>query len=423
MPTKPEDLRADDVIDVDHHSAEFNLNEVEVTSRIRERCPVAFNTRYGGFWLVTSYDAVATVARDVDTFAHKYEPGDADGFAYIGDVGIPRPEGLPALGISETDGPYHFALRRALNPLLSPQAVEELVPTMAQTATWFMDQRIGDGVMDLVADFTSTVPAVLTLKMLGLPCENWRYYAEFFHSTKVHPIASKEYQEAAALTPVIMAGLAEFAAARRAAPADDITSYLVRLEIDGEPLSDERVLAILWNLVAGGLDTTTSLTSWALHYLAGHDEARRLLIERPDLYATATEEFLRYFSVNQTLARTVVRDVELGGQTLRKGDPLLVSWLAANHDPAQFERPDEVVLDRADNRHLAFGLGPHRCIGSHLARAMFQVMLREVLTRIPDYQVDFGGVVQYLGNPAMTGLLTLPATFTPGPVVGVERPF
>lgn len=105
------------------------------------------------------------------------------------------------------------------------------------------------------------------------------------------------------------------------------------------------------------------------------------------------------------------------------GDPLLVSWLAANHDPAQFDRPDEVVLDRADNRHLAFGLGPHRCIGSHLARAMFQVMLREVLTRIPDYQVDFDRVVQYLGNPAMTGLLTLPATFTPGPVVGVERPF
>lgn len=423
MPTRPEEVSEDVVVDVDHHSAEFNLNEVEETAAIRSRCPVAYNPRHGGFWLVTGYDAVATVARESETFAHKFEPASPDGIDYIGDVGIPRPPGLPALGVSETDGPYHFALRRALNPLFSPQAVEQLRGFMEQTAAWFMDQSIERGAMDLVADFTSTVPAVLTLKMMGLPCDNWNYYADFFHATKLHPIDSEEYAAAAALTPVIMAELAEFASSRRVEPADDITSYLVGLEFDGHRLSDSQVLDILWNLVAGGLDTTTGLTSWTLHYLARDRQARQRLIDTPNLYPTATEEFLRFFSINQTLARTVARDVELGGQQLRKGDPVLVSWLGANHDPEEFDAPDEVVLDRADNRHVAFGLGSHRCIGSHLARTMFQVMLGEVLRRIPDYEVDFDGVVQYLGNPAMTGLLTLPATFTPGPVVGVERAF
>jgi cytochrome P450 len=110
----------------------------------------------------------------------------------------------------------------------------------------------------------------------------------------------------------------------------------------------------------------------------------------------------------------VTRDVELNGQRLRKNDRVVISWLSANHDEREFDRPDEVILDRTPNRHLAFGLGPHRCIGSHLARLMSEVMVKAVLDRIPDYQVDVDGVHQYLGNPSMTGLGTLPVTFTPG---------
>ena len=108
----------------------------------------------------------------------------------------------------------------------------------------------------------------------------------------------------------------------------------------------------------------------------------------------------------------MTRDVELGGQHLRKNDRVIISWLAANHDEQEFERPDEVILDRMPNRHLAFGLGPHRCIGSHLARLMSEVMVRAVLDRMPDYQVDLDNVYQYTGNPSMTGLGKLPVTFT-----------
>jgi cytochrome P450 len=107
----------------------------------------------------------------------------------------------------------------------------------------------------------------------------------------------------------------------------------------------------------------------------------------------------------------VTRDIVLGGQRLRRNDPVIVSWLAANHDEHEFERPDEIILDRTPNRHVAFGLGPHRCIGSHLARLMSEVMVKAVLDRIPDYQVDLDGVHEYLGNPSMTRLGNLPVTF------------
>ncbi len=423
VPTQESDVSSDAVIDVDHHDDEFNLHEVEAWAAIRQKCPVAYNTRYGGFWMVTNYEGVAQVARDGQTFAHKFERNAPDGIDYYGETGIPRPEGTPALGVGEVDGPYHQALRRALNPFLSPPAVDRMRPFMEQSVTWFLDQKIADGEIDLVLEYTNPVPAILTMKMLGLPCEDWKHYADLFHATMSYSVLSEEYAQATARMGAMTEQLAEFAAARRSDPKDDLTSFLVHLEIDGKPLTEAQVLDILWNLIGGGGDTTTSLTSWTLFHLAGHPDLRRQLIERPELYVTAADEFLRYFSVNQTLSRTVTRDVELCGQQLRRNDRVLISWLSANHDAAEFDRPDEVVLDRAVNRHLAFGLGPHRCIGSHLARVMFQVMLAEVLNRIPDYEVDLGSIRQYLGSPSMTGIVDMPATFTPGPVVGVARPF
>jgi cytochrome P450 len=214
-----------------------------------------------------------------------------------------------------------------------------------------------------------------------------------------------------------------FAAERREHPEVDLTSLLVLLEIDGAPLNDQRILDILANLIGGGVDTTTSLTAWALHLLAVHPELRQQLRDRPDLYVTAADEFLRYTAVNQIMTRTITKDVVVEGHTMRRNDQVLISWLAANHDEKEFERPDELVLDRSPNRHLAFGLGPHRCIGSHLAKAMFEAIVRGVLERLPDYEIDVDNIEQYLGNPAMTGIVKLPATFTPGPQLATPRPY
>jgi cytochrome P450 len=416
------DVDADVVVDFDHHSDEFNLNELAINAELRQQCPVAWNENYGGFWFLTSYGAVSQTARDGDTFAHKYEPDAADGVDYQGEMGVPRPEGQPALGIGEVDGPYHQALRHALAPFFSPGAVQKMRPFMEQSAHWFLDQRIVDGQMDLVLDYASPVPAILTMKLMGLPYENWHIYANLFHSVMAVPQDSPEYAKAIAEVPAMMEGVLEFAATRRADARDDLTSFLIQFEFDGKRLDDAQLLNILWNLIAGGVDTTTSQTALTLLHLGTHPELRRQLIEHPELHRTATDEFLRYFSVNQQLSRTVTRDVVLGGQHLRRNDRVIISWLAANHDEQEFERPDQIVLDRAPNRHVAFGLGPHRCIGSHLARLMSEVMVRAVLDRIPDYQVDLGGIHEYLGNPSMTGLGELPVTFTPGVSRGTSQP-
>jgi cytochrome P450 len=413
MSTRP-NVNADAVVDFDHHSDEFNLNELAFNAELRQKCPVAWNENYGGFWFLTSYAAVSQTARDGDTFAHKYEPNAADGVDYQGEMGVPRPEGQPALGIGEVDGPYHQALRHALAPFFSPGAVQKMRPFMEQLAHWFLDQRIGDGQMDLVLDYASPVPAILTMKLMGLPYDTWQLYANLFHSVMAVPQDSSEYAEAIAEVPALMQGVLEFAATRRAEAGDDLTSFLIQFEFDGKRLDDAQLLNILWNLIAGGVDTTTSQTALTLRHLSTNPALRQQLIDHPELHRTATDEFLRYFSVNQQLSRTVTRDVVLGGQTLRRNDQVVISWLGANHDEQEFERPDEIVLDRAPNRHVAFGLGPHRCIGSHLARLMSGVMVKAALDRIPDYQVDLGGVHEYLGNPSMTGLGKLPVTFTPG---------
>ncbi|RAU92281.1 cytochrome P450 [Mycobacterium colombiense] len=422
MATRP-NVSADAIVDFDHHSDAFNLNELAVNADLRQRCPVAWNENYGGFWFLSSYDAVSQTARNGGTFAHKYEPNAADGVDYQGEMGVPRPDGQPALGIGEVDGPYHQALRHALAPFFSPGAVEKLKPFMEQSAHWFLDQRITDGHMDLVLDYASPVPAILTMKLMGLPYDNWHLYANLFHSVMAVSQDSDEYAKAIAKVPAMMEEVLEFAAARRADAREDLTSFLIQFEFDGQRLTDEQLLNILWNLIGGGVDTTTSQTALTLLHLGTHPDLRQQLIDHPELHRTATDEFLRYFSVNQTLSRTVTHDVVLAGQRLRKNDKVVISWLSANHDETEFDRPDEIILDRAPNRHVAFGLGPHRCIGSHLARLMSGVMVKAVLDRIPDYQVDVENVHQYLGNPSMTGLATLPVTFAPGQSRQTERPW
>ena len=415
------DVRTDAIVEFDHHSEEYHRNEQEINADLRRRCPVAWNERYGGFWFVSGYDAVTEVARDGDTFAHKYEPDAADGVSYQGEMGVPRPEGQPPLGIGEVDGPYHLALRRALTPFFSTGAVEKMRPFMEQSVHWFIDQRIADGQMDLVLDYASPVPAILTMRLMGLPYDNWRMYANLFHSVMAAS-GGDDYDKAIAEVPAMLDGLLKFVAARRAEPRNDLTSFLVQFDIDGKRLDDTALLDILWNLIGGGVDTTTSLTALSLLHLGTHPDLRRQLIDRPELYRSAAEEFLRFFSVNKQLSRTVSRDTVLAGQQLRRNDRLLISWISANHDEREFEQPDDVVLDRSPNRHVAFGLGAHRCIGAPLARVMFEVMVKAVLDRMPDYRIDLDGVRRYAGNPTMDGVGELPVTFTPGQSLGTPRP-
>lgn len=422
-PEPAADAKAGRTVDFDHHDPGFHAQRHQEWAELRARCPVAWNPRYGGFWAVAGYDGVTAVSRDNDVFSSEYTRPAADGVDLLGIAGIPRPRGIPAAGIAEVEGAHHAALRRAMNPFVLPRAVAEHAQLVRDAARWFLDQHVESGTIDLVDDYASPVPAVLTMAIIGLPLDDWKAYADLFHATVARRPDDPVHQQAIAQVPGMLATLQEEADRRRHEPRDDLLTALVQLERDGAPLDDETITSVLWNLVGGGLDTTTSLTSLSLLHLADHPELRRQLIDQPDLMPAATDEFLRYFSVNESLSRTVTCDAELAGVQLAAGDRVLFSWLSANRDETVFTDPDRVILDRTPNPHVAFGVGAHRCIGMHVARSTFQILVREVLDRIPDYQVA-QPVQHYAGNPTLNGLVSLPVSFSPGSRRGPEgRPF
>jgi cytochrome P450 len=410
-------------VDLDHHDPEFHAQRQEHWADLRE-CPVTWNEHYGGYWMVSGYPEVEQVSRDAEVFSSLHLTEPRDGINYLGIAGLPRGKMIPTSGIAEVEGPTHVALRRILNTHLVPKAVEETRPMMEAAARWFLDERITTGSADLVLDYANPVPAILTMHLVGLPLDDHAMYGALFHATIAHRPGEPEFDNAVGNLPKMLKKLSEEAESRRAEPRDDLLTELVTMEVDGRGLDDNEVQSVLWNLIGGGLDTTTSLTSLTLLHLHKHPNLRQQLIDNPDLLPAATEEFLRFFSVNETLTRTITADTELGGQELCRGEHLMLSWLSANRDERVFDNPDEVVLDRTPNPHLAFGIGPHRCIGMHMARTMFQVLVTEVLERIPDYQIDESATRLYTGNPELNGVVTMPATFTPGSRLGPdERPF
>ncbi len=403
------------VVDFDPHADGYRDDRRGAWEGMRG-CPVAYSPRYGGFWVVSGYDEVVEVARDESTFTSTYRTGADEGFAYLGITGIPRAEGIQPAGIAEAEPAVHTRLRRLLNPYLLPPAVTALTPFMERTAARFLDEHVESGAFDLVLDFTNPVTAVTTLEVIGLPTESWEHYATVFHGTVAYAVGTPEHDEALTHVGEMVRELLAEIADRRRFPRDDLLTRLAELRLDdGGLLDDLHIGAVLWNLIAGGLDTTSSLTAMALQHLDGDHAARRRISEDEELLPLATEEYLRVFCPNETLTRTVLADTVLGGQQLRRGDPLLLSWLSANFDSRRFDRPDEVVLDRAPNPHLSFGIGPRRCIGMHLARALFRIMVREVLGRIPDYRIDRETTRVYERDPCLAGVAAMPATFTPQP--------
>lgn len=400
-------------VDLDLYDPDVNARRVEEWAELRQRCPVAHNPQHGGYWMVSRYSDIVKVARDPRTFSSRYTDEPLDGVDYIGILGIPPPPRVLGIGMHEVPPELHVPLRRAMNPYFSTSVAESMRPTIQRYVNWFLDERIESGHIDAVRDIASPVAALMTMDVVGLPRAQWRYYVEVFQNSRTYSVDSPE---AAALAEV-MTGMAttliEELESRRREPQDDLLTGFVQFrKPDGEPLTDAELLGQAWFIISGGLDTTTSVIANSLEYLSHHPDQRRTLIENPELMPVATEEFLRFFPVNESLTRTVTRDVELGGQQLRRGDHLLVSWLSANRDATAFENADEVVLDRTPNPHLAFGTGPYRCIGMHVARMVFQVVVGEVLRRIPDYTVE--DVTMAPPMPVLNSISSMALAFPPG---------
>ena len=393
----------------DHHSAEYARDWRGINSTLRDRCPVSHTDAHDGYWVLSRYADVAEAARDDATFSSYQELPDGT------HTGATIPAGPLRQVPIEMDPPELFDHRKLLNARFSPAAVRTWEPFLRQATASRIDEVIESGHADLVRDIANPVPALLTLELLGLPQDDWQRFSDVTHQI-VHTLPSSREHDAASMEFTGIVGqIAEVAARRRTQPGDDLISLLATAEINGEPLSDGRLLEMVTLVILGGVDTTGSLIGNALEWLARHPAERDRLRGNPDQLPQATEEFLRYFSPVPGLARTVTRPCTVGGQELAPGDRLFLSWSSANYDESVFERPDQVLLDRFPNRHQAFGLGIHRCIGSNFVRAEFQIVLEEVLRRLPDYTIDTAAAQPYPSIGIVNGWISLPATFTPGP--------
>ncbi|MBN9620795.1 MAG: cytochrome P450, partial [Actinobacteria bacterium] len=398
----------------DHHSDAANADPVAYYADFRERCPVGHTDAHGGFYYTTRYADVARIARDDDTFSSSRDVAGGEGTAIV----IPRGAGIEQFPI-ELDPPRSSGYRDLINPLLTPEAIERLVPMIARHAARVVDEFIEFGSCDLVRDLTNPLPAAVTLDWLGFPEEDWPKLAGPIHDIFAAVAGSERAMRGAAGLAYMDQRIRELVQERRTAPRADAVSELVAArKSDGSEYTDDELVSVIGLLIAGGVDTTTSLTGSTLVHLAAHPEQRRRLIESPDLLESATDEFLRAFAPSQSMARTLKADAEVGGCPMHAGDRVLIPWVAANHDPAVFPDPEEIRLDRDASRHLSFGIGSHRCAGAHLARAMFREMMTQVLTRLPDYQVLEDGLIPYPTRGNQSGWDAIPVVFTPGPQLG-----
>ncbi|MGW0246150.1 cytochrome P450 [Nocardia goodfellowii] len=402
----------------DRHSPEYRDQFEDTTREMHDKCPIAWTDTHDGHWVAAGANEVFALSRCPYVSNDHDVEGKRRGYKGINIPSVQRASGIRG-GILEMDEPEHRFYRGVLNPYLSPAAVERWIPFVDEVVRASLDEKIESGSIDFVDDLANIVPAVLTLAMLGIPLKKWTTYCEPVHASVYTPPDSPDIQRVAEMHRTMGLDLLTNLFEIRENPRPGLINAVANLEFEGEKTSEMELLGILSLLIGGGFDTTTALTAHSLEWLSQHpDQREELSRDRDLLLNSATEEFLRFFTPAPGDGRTISEDVELVGTQFKEGDRLWLSWAMANRDPSVFQDPDEVILDRKGNRHLSFGLGVHRCIGSNVARMVFKRMLIAVLDRMPDFHCDPDGAVHYDTIGVIQGMRQLPATFTPGPRLG-----
>jgi cytochrome P450 len=389
-------------VDLDHHSPEFGGDPYGRFRQMRDSgCPVAHSEHYDGFWALVDYASVFEAARDDDLF-NSYPS-----------VGVPA-SGMPfpILPI-ESDPPQTQELRDVTLRQFSPGAAEKSREMAEDIANAAIDEFIERGECDLVGDFTTPMPSRLILRMLKWDESRVSDWVRWVHSV-VHERAHNP--DKAALDGMELFGEINKQMEQRRAEglSDDLFSDILRGTLDGKPLDDTQITMYGFLMMLAGMDTTSGFTANVLLRLCQDPELRRRLIADPSLIKTGTDELLRLFTPTLGLARTVSRDAEFHGQPLCQGDRAILMWAAANRDPAMFDDPDQLDLSRKNaKKHMSFGVGIHRCLGSHYAKVMFQVMITQILERLPDFELA-GDYEQYEDPGEVHAVRKLPVKFTPG---------
>ncbi|HET8618279.1 MAG TPA: cytochrome P450 [Acidimicrobiales bacterium] len=387
--------------DFDHTDPRWVADPYPIWDELRSRCPVAHSERYGGTWLPLRHEDVAAVAYDTEHFTSR---------SVVVSEMRPGPEDLPApIGLAPpitSDPPFHALARRLLLPAFSPKRIQALEPLTRDLCVELLDATAGRPVVDAAVDYAEHIPLRVIVGMLGFPQEDADIFRRFIRMVLEDVDQSVEERQAL----VEQGELDEYMDARIAEhladPQDDLTTFLLEAELDGRKLELDHVRGTMVLLMIAGIDTTWSAIGASLWHLAQHPADRRRLTAEPDLMPTAVEEFLRAYAP-VTMARLVAQDFDFRGQALKEGDWLLLPFPAANRDPEFFADADKFMIDRADNRHAAFGLGIHRCIGSNLARMELRVALEEWMKRYPEFDLADPGAVTWSAGQ-VRGPRTLP---------------
>ena len=294
-----------------------------------------------------------------------------------------------------SDPPRHRPYRRLIMPLFSPHAVEKHIPYTRSLCNRLIDGFIAEGRTDAAADYAEQITPRVIAHILGIDPARADEFVGWVRG--VLEIGLTEPDEMVRCRTAIRTFFQEMVTERRKNPCGDAISMLIDSEAEGEKLTDYRILGMCSLLLIAGIDTTWSAISSSLYHFATHPEDQARLRAEPELWPVAVEELLRFYSP-VTMGRIVTEPVEIDGAQMQEGDRVLLNFPGANRDPEAFERADEVVLDRERNRHMAFGLGIHRCAGSNLARMEMQVALRTWFDRIGEFKLEDAGAVTWAGG-------------------------
>jgi hypothetical protein len=378
-----------------------------VWDELREQCPVAHTERWGGSWMPTRYADLFEIARDVQHFSSRN--------VLVAPAGPPPDhedaEAMTAFEVGAppitSDPPVHTWARRLLLPPFSIKAVAQLEPETRELCRSLIDGFSDAGRADAAADYAQQIPPRVIAGMLGIPKEMAGTFTDWVRGFLEYGLTNADIRGEAARS--IFGFLRERIAERKEQPGNDLISYLLGSEVNGRPVPEPHVLGTCFLLLVAGIDTTWSSIGSALWHLAQHPKDRARLVAEPELMPVAVEELLRAYSP-VTMARVVTEDLEYGERRMCEGEKVLMSFPAANRDPEKFPDADKVIIDRAENPHIAFGVGIHRCAGSNLARMEMRVSIEEWLARIPEFRLEDPDAVTWAGGQ-VRGPRSMPVVF------------
>jgi cytochrome P450 len=379
-------------------------------ARVRERGGIYRSPL--GLFIASRYEHVTAILRDPRFAANRSR---ALPFRLIRFANRDAPDFLNLLdrNLLNLDGPEHASLRGLVNKAFTPRRVAALRPRIGEIAHDLLDAIEGRGELELIRDFAHPLPVIVIAELLGVPAADREKFRAWSNGAAqiIDPLnAERGMARAKEAANELSAYFREMLARRRAEPCDDLLSAMIAAEQDGRVIGERDLVALSVLLLAAGHETTTNLIGNAVVALLRFPEQAERLRAEPALLASAVEEFLRFDSPVQFTDRIALEAVELGGQRIPAGRPVGLLLAAANHDPEVFASPHRLDVARAENRHLAFGHGPHFCLGAPLARLEAEIGMGALLARFPKLRGD-GAAVQYRPSVLLRGPLALPLRF------------